>query len=116
MTARPERIPVAFYRSKTGAEPVREWLRALPAEDRKSIGTDLKRVQEQWPVGMPVCRPLHGGLWEVRTALTGKRIARTIIFFHEGAAVVVHAFVKKTQKTPPAELTLARERMKDVKR
>lgn len=111
-----ERIPVAFYRSKAGGEPVREWLRALPAGDRKAIGTDLKRVQEQWPIGMPVCRPLNAGLWEVRTILSGKRVARTVFCFHEGVAVVLHAFIKKTQKTPPAELALARERMKEVKR
>jgi phage-related protein len=113
---RPDRIPVAFYLSKTGANPVLEWLRELPAGDRKAIGTDLKRVQEQWPVGMPVCKPLGAGLWEVRSSLGSSRIARTMFCFHEGTAVVLHAFIKKTQKTPQADLALARERMKDVKR
>jgi phage-related protein len=113
---RPDRIPVAFYVSKAGADPVRGWLRELPTEDRKAIGTDLKRVQEQWPIGMPVCKSLGAGLWEVRSTLASNRIARTMFCFHEGVAVVLHAFIKKTQKTSQADLALARERMKDVKR
>jgi phage-related protein len=91
------------------------WLRELPPEERKAIGRDLKRVQEQWPIGMPVCRPLQSGLWEVRTALKGNRIVRTLFCFHQAHVVVLHAFIKKTQKTPPADLKLARERMKELR-
>lgn len=112
----PDRIPVAFFRQQSGAEPVLAWLRDLPPEDRKAIGRDLKRVQEQWPIGMPVCRPLSAGLWEVRTTLEGRRIVRTLFCFHGGQVVVLHAFIKKTQKTPQADLDLARERMKELKR
>jgi hypothetical protein len=61
------RLPVFFYRTEAGHEPVREWLKGLEAEDRKAIGIDLLRVQEQWPIGMPVCKSLGKGLWEVRT-------------------------------------------------
>jgi phage-related protein len=107
-------IPVAFYRSRTGNEPVRDWLRTLSPDDRKSIGTDLKRVQEQWPVGMPVCKPLGRGLWEVRSSLGSNRIARVLFCFHGGTAVVLHGFIKKTQRTPPADLAVARERMREV--
>jgi len=113
---RPDRIPVAFYRLRSGTEPVLAWIRDLPPEDRKAVGRDLKRVQEQWPIGMPVCKPLHAGLWEVRTTLESKRIVRTLFCFHQGQVVVLHAFIKKTQKTPHADLTLARERMKELKR
>jgi len=117
MTPRPlDRIPVAFYRLQSGAEPVLAWIKDLPPEDRKAIGRDLKRVQEQWPIGMPVCKPLRGGLWEVRTSLEGNRIVRTLFCFHQGQVAVLHAFIKKTQKTPQADLTLARERMKELKR
>ena len=108
-------IPVVFYRSPTGAEPVRDWLRGLPEDDRRTIGTDLALVQVGWPVGMPLCRPLGGGLWEVRSDLLSRRIARLLFFVHEDRIGVVHGFIKKTQKTPPGDLELARKRMQEMK-
>jgi phage-related protein len=82
------KIVVAFYRSRAGPEPVREWLKEAPAEDRKIIGTDLKRVQEHWPIGMPVCKALGGGLWEVRSTLAGNRIARLLFCFQQETVVM----------------------------
>ena len=73
-------IPVVFYRTAAGAEPVRDWLRGLSAEDRKTIGADLATVQVGWPIGMPLCGSLGGGLWEVRSKLANKRIARLLFF------------------------------------
>jgi phage-related protein len=108
-------IPVVFYRSKAGAEPVREWLRSLPAKDRRTIGVDLATVQIGWPVGMPLCRSLGGGLWEVRSSLPSSRIARLLFFVDMGRIGVVHGFIKKTQRTPPEDLELARKRMKEMK-
>lgn len=108
-------IPVVFYRSPTGAEPVRDWLRGLPEGDRRVIGADLALVQVGWPVGMPLCRPLSGGLWEVRSDLPSRRIARLLFFVHENRIGVVHGFIKKTQKTPPGDLELARKRMQEMK-
>jgi len=109
-------IPVVFYRTSGGGEPVLDWLRALPAEDRRAIGTDLATVQFGWPIGMPLCRPLGGGLWEVRSTLPSRRIAR-LLFFVEGNRIgVVHGFIKKTQKTPADDLELARRRMKEMQR
>ena len=108
-------IPVVFYRSPAGAEPVRDWLRALPEGDRRAIGADLSLVQVGWPVGMPLCRPLSGGLWEVRSDLPSHRIARLLFFVHENRIGVVHGFIKKTQKTPPDDLELARKRMQEMK-
>ena len=93
-----------------------DWLRGLPAEDRRTIGTDLATVQFGWPIGMPLCRPLGGGLWEVRSALPSRRIARLLFFVEAGRIGVVHGFIKKTQKTPVADLELARRRMKEMKR
>ena len=107
-------IPVVFYRSPTGAEPVRDWLRGLPECDRRVIGADLALVQVGWPVGMPLCRPLSGGLWEVRSDLPSRRIARLLFFVHENRIGVVHGFIKKTQKTPRKEIELALERAKEV--
>ena len=108
-------IPVVFYRSPAGAEPVRDWLRSLPEGDRRAIGADLALVQVGWPVGMPLCRPLSGGLWEVRSDLPSRRIARLLFFVHENRIGVVHGFIKKTQKTPPDDLELARKRMQEMK-
>jgi phage-related protein len=107
-------IPVVFYRTPTGIEPVRDWLRDLPNDDRQAIGFDLATVQVGWPVGMPLCRPLGGGLWEVRSSLPSRRIARLLFFVHEDRIGIVHGFIKKTQKTPREEIDLARKRMKEM--
>ena len=107
-------LPVVFYRTSGGAEPVIEWLRSLPAADRRVIGTDLATVQLGWPIGMPLCRPLGQGLWEVRSTLPSRRIARVLFFVHEDRIGVVHGFIKKTQKTPADDLELARRRMKEM--
>lgn len=107
-------IPVFFYRTAKGAEPVLDWLRGLPWEDRRVIGTDLATVQFGWPIGMPLCRALGGGLWEVRSTLPSRRIARLLFFVADGRIGVVHGFIKKTQKTPDTELDAARRRMKEM--
>jgi len=93
---------------------VREWLRDFDREDRRQLGLDLLRVQENWPIGMPLCRSLGNGLWEVRSSLRGGRIARLLFCLNAGEIYVLHGFVKKTQKTPAEDLKLAQKRMKDV--
>jgi len=107
-------LPAYFYRTAGGTEPVLDWLRSLPSEDRRAIGTDLATVQFGWPIGMPLCRPLGGGLWEVRSTLPSRRIARLLFFVDEGRIGVVHGFIKKTQKTPDNDLEIARKRMKEM--
>ena len=107
-------IPAVFYRTSAGVEPVIDWPRSLPAEDRRAIGVDLATVQFRWPIGMPLCRSLGQGLWEVRSALPSRRIARLFFFVHENRIGVVHGFIKKTQKTPADDLDLARRRMKEM--
>jgi phage-related protein len=108
------KIDLYFYRTASGNEPVRDWLKALSDDDRRKVGLDLQRVQYRWPVGMPLCRSMGEGLWEVRTALGGGNIARVFIFFHGGDLYALHGFIKKTQKTPAGDLDLARSRKKDV--
>jgi phage-related protein len=108
-------LPVFFYRSSAGSEPVLEWLRSLPSADRRVVGVDLSTVQFGWPLGMPLCRPLGDGLWEVRSTLPSRRIARLLFFADEGRIAVMHGFIKKTQKTPPDDIELARKRMKEMK-
>jgi phage-related protein len=107
-------IPIVFYRTVAGSEPVRDWLRSLSAEDRRTIGTDLTTVQVGWPIGMPLCRSLGTGLWEVRSNLSSNRIARLVFFVAEGRIGVVHGFIKKTRKMPPADIALAQKRMKEM--
>jgi phage-related protein len=107
-------IPTVFYRTEKGTEPVRDWLRGLTAEDRKTIGADLRTLQLGWPLGMPLCRSLGDGLWEVRSSLSSKREARLLFFFEEGRIGIVHGFLKKTQKTPLGEIALAKKRMREM--
>jgi phage-related protein len=109
-----KKLPAYFYRSRTGQEPVREWLRTLSEEDRRILGRDIAIVEFGWPVGMPICRPLGGGLWEVRSNLTGNRIAQVLFCLARGQLVLLHGFVKKSQTAPQGELELARRRQREV--
>jgi len=111
-----KRIPARFYRTASGREPVREWLKDLPAEDRRILGEDIKDVEFAWPLGLPLVRPLGRDLYEVRSSLTQGRIARVIFCVTEGQMVLLNGFIKKTQKTPPQEIDLALKRMKGDER
>ena len=114
MTGAPKPIPLVFWRSASGREPVRDWLNELPREDRRTIGRDIAKAQFGWPIGLPLCRPLSGGLWEVRSSLPSRREARVIFGFHEEMLIVLHAVIKKARKAPAEELALARTRLKEV--
>jgi phage-related protein len=105
-----KRVPAIFFRTEAGGEPVRDWLKSLPSsEDRKRIGEDIKTVEFGWPIGMPVCRPLGEGIYEVRTNLGQNRIARVLFYIDKkGRMVLLHGFIKKTQKTSVEDLELAR--------
>lgn len=104
------RLQVFFYRTSSGNEPVREWLKALPAEERRAIGHDLKTAQYGWPLGMPLIRKLEPGLWEIRSRLP-ERIARVIFTVQDNTMVLLHGFIKKSEKTPLSDLLLARQRL-----
>jgi len=93
---------------------VREWLLSLDKADRQILGADIATVEFGWPIGMPVCRPLGQQLWEVRSSLPGNRIARVLFSITGDRMLLLHGFVKKTQKTPPADLALARKRLKEI--
>jgi len=105
-----KRVPAIFFRTEVGSEPVRDWLKNLPLpEDRKRIGEDIKTVEFGWPIGMPVCRALGRGLYEVRSNLAGNRVARVLFYIDKKSRMVLlHGFIKKTQKTPDEDLELAR--------
>jgi phage-related protein len=107
-------LRVVFYRTRSGREPVRDWLRGLERKERRVIGEDIKTVQYGWPLGMPLVRSLGDGLWEVRSQLKS-RIARVIFFAEGNVMALVHGFIKKGQKTPKAELALARRRAAELR-
>lgn len=109
-----KKIAANFYRTSNGGEPVREWLLKLDIADRKTVGKDIQKVEFGWPVGMPYSKPLGQGLYEVRSNLSDRRIARVIFFTRENQMVLLHGFVKKSQKTPRTDLDLAVKRMKEV--
>lgn len=106
-------LSVVFFRTEAGTEPVREWLRELTVEDRKTIGIDIKTVQHGWPLGMPLVRKMEPGLWEVRCDIADG-IARVLFSAKGGQMVLLHGFVKKSQKTPDNELKTARNRLKKL--
>ncbi|MGB2621854.1 MAG: type II toxin-antitoxin system RelE/ParE family toxin [Candidatus Acidiferrum sp.] len=112
----PRKIPLIFYRLRPGNEPVREWLTGLPEAERYAIGKDLLRAQWRWPVGMPLCRPLGYGLWDIRTNLPTNRTARVLVCVHREHLVALHGFIKKTRTTPLDDLALARNRQKELER
>lgn len=112
----PRKIPLIFYRALAGGEPVREWLKGLPEAERRAIGKDLMRAQWRWPVGMPLCRPMGSGLWEIRTDLPTRRTARVLLCLHDEHLVALHGFIKKTRTTPDDDLALARKRQKELQR
>ena len=93
---------------------MREWLKELPREDKVAIGRDIAKVQFEWPIGPPICRPLGEGLWEVRSSLPSHREARVLFGFHDGVLIALTAFFKTTRATPRKELALARKRLKEM--
>ena len=97
------RLCVVFYKTDVGKEPVRDWLKSLPTEEKKIIGQDIKTVQFGWPLGMPIVRKLEKDLWEVRSHLPN-RIARVIFTVSDDVMVLLHGFIKKSQKTPTSDL------------
>jgi phage-related protein len=95
-------------------EPVREWLRHLPDEERRAIGADIRHVQMKWPIGKPRVDPLRGEIWEVRTR-PENRIARVLFSVKDGKMLLPHGFIKQTQKTPAADIALAETRYQEWK-
>ncbi|NBR84511.1 MAG: type II toxin-antitoxin system RelE/ParE family toxin [Verrucomicrobia bacterium] len=105
------RLSVNFFKTETGREPVREWLKLLPREPRRIIGEDIKTVQFGWPLGMPLVRKLDRDLWEVRVRLPDG-IARVLFTADVGRMILLHGFIKKSQKTPADDLALAKSRLR----
>jgi phage-related protein len=107
------RLQVVFFKTEAGNEPVREWLKSLSQEEKKIIGQDIKTVQFGWPLGMPLIRKLDNGLWEVRSRLPD-RITRVLFTVCGNTMVLLHGFIKKSQKTSTGDITLANQRLKSL--
>jgi phage-related protein len=105
-------LTAVFYRTATGNEPVREWLQALTKAEKFRIGVDIWKAQSEWPIGMPHVRSLGKGLHEIRSSLP-HGIARVLFAVDGNDMVLLHGFIKKTQKTPPEALALAEKRRQD---
>ena len=103
-------LPVVFYRSEKNNEPVRDWLKGLPRDERKIIGENIKEIQFGWPIGMPLVKKIEPELWEVRSRLYG-RIARIILTVHDNTIILLHGFIKKSQKMPVSDKRLAKKRL-----
>ena len=111
-------LQAVFFVSDTGRRPVRDWLMEQSQQDRKTIGEDIATLEFCWPIGKPKCAAMQGvkGLYEVRSSISSGRIARVLFLLIGNQMVLLHGFVKKTQKTPDKDLKLAIARMKEVQR
>jgi phage-related protein len=111
-------VPRSYRHSSSkrqvGNQPVRDWIKGLSSEDRHLVCRDIQKVEFGWSVGMPYCRSLGNGLWEVRSDLTDGKIGRVVFCVVRGRMVLLHSFIKKTQKTPAKDIELALRRMKEV--
>ena len=105
---------VRFYKTENGNEPVREWLKSLNQDSRKTIGEDIKTVQFGWPIGMPIVRKIDNGLWEIRSHIKDG-IARVLFTVLGDSIILLHGFIKKSAKTPPEDLSTAKSRKKNLK-
>ena len=108
-----KKLEAKFYSFSSGKEPVKEWLKELHKDDRHTIGLDIKTIEFGWPIGMPVCRPLGQGLYEVRSTLKNRTIARVFFCMEENFMILLHGFIKKT---PEKELEIAYKRLKETKK
>ncbi|QUS55631.1 type II toxin-antitoxin system RelE/ParE family toxin [Pseudovibrio brasiliensis] len=112
----PKRLQAYFFKTDSGNEPVRDWVLSLSLDDKKQIGKSILKIEMGWPIGMPYCRPMQNGLFEVRCNLESKRIARILFTIENNQMVLLHGLVKKAQKTPKQDIDLAVQRMKQIHR
>lgn len=114
MIDRTKKLQARFFETGSGRKPVREWLLEIDQDDRRTVGYDVQTVEFGWPIGMPVCRSVGDGLWEIRSNLSDGKIGRIIFCIVDGDLVLLHGFIKKTQKTPPPDIELAKRRRKEI--
>ena len=108
-----KKLPATFYRTAGGNEPVREWLLDFAEDDRRTVGQDIATAEFGWPAGMPLCKAMGHGLFEIRSNLSSSRIARVLFAVVDEQMLLLHGFVKKSRKTPKPDLDLAMKRLKE---
>ena len=116
MNTKPQ-LRVVFFRTDRGNDPVRDWLEGLGERDEIIIDTDITVVAENWPLvaRTSLVKKLRSedDLWEIRSRISdGKRIARVMFTIEAGEIILLHGFVKKSQRTPRKDLRIARRRNK----
>lgn len=114
MSEHRKRLTARFYETANRRAPVRDWLMELGDGDRRTIGKDIAKAEFGWPIGLPSCRAMGAGLFEIRSNLSDGRIGRVLFGIADGGMVLLHGFIKKTQATPKADLDLAKKRLKEV--
>ncbi len=108
------KLTVFFFATESGREPVREWFKEQSESDKRTIGIDIMTVQFSWPLGYPLIEKIDPDLWEIRITIS-KGIARVLFTVIEDKILLLHAFIKKTQKIPADELKLARKRNRECR-
>jgi len=106
---------VVFFQNANEKQPVRDFIRELRKEDQREIGSDIRFVQDNFPIGLPLVRKLKPELWEIRSTIKNG-ISRVFFTFYNEKMILLHAIVKKTQKTPSKDIDVATERLKEFKK
>ena len=105
-----KKLQADFFKTEKGNEPVRDFLKELLSEDKKSVGADIMAVEMSWPIGYPKVRKMESDLWEIRSDISDKRICRVFFTISGKRMILLHAIIKKAQKTPLEDLDLAKKR------
>ena len=105
---------VVFFETASGKQPVREFIWGLTKEDKKEVGADIRTVQAGFPMGLPLVKKIDSGVWEIRSTIRDG-ICRVFFTVTGEKIVLLHAYLKKTQKIPPKELDIVKERLKELR-
>ena len=109
-----KKVIVAFFRTDLGSEPVRDFLKNLSTSDKKSVGADIMSVEMLWPIGYPTVKKVDKNLWEVRSNISDKKISRIFFTISGNRMILLHGFIKKTQKLPKEDFDLAKKRRDSI--
>jgi phage-related protein len=112
---RKESLQTVFFETANGSQPVRDFIRKCTREDRKEIGSDIFAVQKGFPLGLPLVEKLDADLWEIRSHIPDG-ICRIFFTIHKKTMVLLHGFVKKSQRIPAKEIKMAKERLAEFRR
>lgn len=108
---RKEPLSTVFFKTEQGNQPCRDFILSLSQDDKREVGARIFEVQKGFPMGLPLVRKMSSDLWEIRVNITDG-ICRIFFTIAEDFMVLLHGFVKKTQKTPQNELITAQNRLK----